>query len=117
MGIINKIKKEIENENKMRDILEKGIMKEKKKLLALEKVKESHDAEREKKIQKYKSLVDQMKNRNIIDSSEEVQDIQEVKSVREVKSIKPVSIQEVKSLKEVKNIYALTKQQAQALKR
>ena len=75
-SMVNKLKKEIEDENKMRDILEKGIRKEKKKLLALEKVKESHDVEREKKIQKYKSLVDQLKNRNIIDSSKEVQDIQ-----------------------------------------
>ena len=71
-----KIKKEIEDENKIKRILEKGIRKEKKKLQALEEVKESHDFIRENKIQKYKSLVDQLKNRNIIDSSGEVKDIQ-----------------------------------------
>ncbi len=71
-----KIKKEIEDENKIKKILEKGIRMEKKKLLALKEVKESHDFIRENKIQKYKSLVDQLKNRNIIDSSGEVKDIQ-----------------------------------------
>ena len=71
-----KIKKEIEFEDKIEKILMMGIEKENKKLKALEEVKKSHDLVRENKIQQYNSLVKQLENRNMIDSSDEVKNIQ-----------------------------------------
>ena len=71
-----KIKKEIEFEDKIEKILMMGIEKENKKLKALKEIKKSHDLIREDKIQQYDSLVQQLENRNMIDSSDEVKNIQ-----------------------------------------
>ena len=71
-----KIKKEIEFEDKIKKILMMGIEKANKKLKALKEVKKSHDLVRENKIQQYDSLVQQLENRNMIDSSDEVENIQ-----------------------------------------
>ena len=73
---VEKLKKEIEEEDRIEKILKKGIEEESRKLKVLEDVKESHDHARENKITQYNLLVQQLKNRNIIDSSEEVKDIQ-----------------------------------------
>ena len=73
---ISKIKKEIENEDEIVNILQGGIEKERQRLKVLEDVKQSHDDTRNSKIEEYNKLVQELENRNMIDSSEEVEDIQ-----------------------------------------
>ena len=73
---ISKIKKEIENEDEIVNILQGGIDKERQRLKVLEDVKQSHDDTRNSKIEEYNKLVQELENRNMIDSSEEVEDIQ-----------------------------------------